>query len=139
MIPIGLISAFTTLPNLRKLLPFLKVILDEITIRTVLGAYLPQLALVVFLALLPKFLLFLSKEEGITYESHAERGASGKYFYFLVFNVFIGLTLGGTLFDSLMDIENHPNSIVDKLAQSLPGKATFFITFIALKFFVGYG
>ncbi|KAJ0848456.1 putative calcium-dependent channel, 7TM region phosphate [Helianthus annuus] len=139
MIPIGLILAFTSLPNLRKLLPFFKVILDEITIRTVLGAYLPQLALVVFLALLPKFLLFLSKEEGIAYKSHAERGASRKYFYFLVFNVFIGLMLGGTLFDSLMDIENHPNSIVDKLAQSLPGKATFFITFIALKFFVGYG
>ncbi|KAF5764685.1 putative calcium-dependent channel, 7TM region phosphate [Helianthus annuus] len=139
MIPIGLISAFTTLPNLRKLLPFLKVILDQTTIRTVLGAYLPQLALIVFLALLPKFLLFLSKEEGLTSESHAERGASGKYFYFSVFNVFIGVTLGGTLFDSLKDIENHPNSIVDKLAQSLPGNATFFITFVALKFFVGYG
>ncbi|KAM0054753.1 putative calcium-dependent channel, 7TM region phosphate [Helianthus debilis subsp. tardiflorus] len=139
MIPIGLISAFTTLPNLRKLLPFLKVILDQTTIRTVLGAYLPQLALIVFLALLPKFLLFLSKEEGLTSESHAERGASGKYFYFSVFNVFIGVTLGGTLFDSLKDIENDPNSIVDKLAQSLPGNATFFITFVALKFFVGYG
>ncbi|KAK1422794.1 hypothetical protein QVD17_18081 [Tagetes erecta] len=139
MIPIALISAFTTLPNLKKLLPFLKPILDQDAIRTVLGAYLPQITLIVFLALLPAFLLFLSKAEGITSQSHAERGASGKYFYFSVFNVFIGVTIGGTLFDSLKEIEKHPNSIVDKLATSLPGNATFFITFVALKFFVGYG
>ncbi|KAI3717233.1 hypothetical protein L1987_68718 [Smallanthus sonchifolius] len=139
MIPIALISSFTTLPNLRKLLTFLKPLLDQATVRTVLGAYLPQLALIVFLALLPKFLLFLSKAEGITSESHAERATSGKYFYFSVFNVFIGVTIGGTLFDSFKEIEKKPNSIVDKLATSLPGNASFFITFVALKFFVGYG
>ncbi|KAI7752326.1 hypothetical protein M8C21_014813, partial [Ambrosia artemisiifolia] len=139
MIPIGLISAFPTLPNLRKLLPFLKPILDAITIRTVLGAHLPQFALIVFLAVLPKFLLFLMKAEGITSESHAERGAFGKYYYFSVFNVFIGVTIGRTLFYSLKEIEKNPNSIVDKLAKSLPRNATFFITFVALKFFVGYG
>ncbi|CAI9264195.1 unnamed protein product [Lactuca saligna] len=139
MIPIGLISAFTTLSNLKKLLPFLKPILDQDMIRTVLGAYLPQLALIIFLALLPKFLLFLSKAEGIPTVSHAERAASGKYFYFSVLNVFIGVTIGGTLFDSFKDIQEKPDSIVDKLATSLPGNATFFLTFVALKFFVGYG
>jgi hypothetical protein len=139
MIPIGLISAFTTLPNLRKLLPFLKPILDITSVRTVLGAYLPQIALIVFLALLPKFLLFLSKAEGISSQSHAERAASGKYFYFIVLNVFIGVTIGGTLFDSFKDIQEKPDTIPEKLAASLPGNATFFLTFVALKFFVGYG
>lgn len=133
MIPIGLISAFTTLPNLRKLLPFLKPILDITSVRTVLGAYLPQIALIVFLALLPKFLLFLSKAEGISSQSHAERAASGKYFYFIVLNVFIGVTIGGTLFDSFKDIQKKPNTIPEKLAASLPGNATFFLTFVALK------
>ncbi|KAG9137217.1 hypothetical protein Leryth_025378 [Lithospermum erythrorhizon] len=139
MIPIGLISAFTTLDNLRKLLPFLKPIVEQRAIKTVLEAYLPQVALIVFLALLPKFLLFLSKAEGIPSESHATRAASGKYFYFSVLNVFIGVTIGGTLFDSLKSIEKDPNSIVTVLASSLPGNATFFLTFVALKFFVGYG
>lgn len=139
MIPIGLISAFTTLPNLRKLLPFLKPILDITSVRTVLGAYLPQIALIVFLSLLPKFLLFLSKAEGIPSQSHAERAAAGKYFYFSVLNVFIGVTIGGTLFDSFKDIQKNPDSLVPKLATSLPGNATFFLTFVALKFFVGYG
>lgn len=139
MIPIGFISALTTLANLKKLAPFLKPVVDQPEVRTVLEAYLPQIALIVFLALLPTFLLFLSKAEGIPSESHAVRAASGKYFYFSVLNVFIGVTIGGTLFDSLKEIQEKPNSIVQKLASSLPGNATFFLTFVALKFFVGYG
>ncbi|XP_022715476.1 CSC1-like protein ERD4 [Durio zibethinus] len=139
MIPIGFISALTTLKNLRKLLPFLKPIVDMDAIKTVLEAYLPQLALIIFLALLPKFLLFLSKTEGIPSGSHVIRAASGKYFYFTVLNVFIGVTIGGTLFSSLKTIEKNPNSVVSLLAKSLPGNATFFLTFVALKFFVGYG
>ncbi|KAF5944035.1 hypothetical protein HYC85_018112 [Camellia sinensis] len=139
MIPIGLISAFTTLTNLQKLLPFLKPIINFFKIKTVLEAYLPQIALIIFLALLPKFLLFLSKVEGIPSQSHVERAASGKYFYFTVFNVFLGVTLGGTLFDSLKTIEKNPNFIVSLLAESLPSNATFFLTYVALRFFVGYG
>ncbi|CAA0823737.1 CSC1-like protein ERD4 [Striga hermonthica] len=139
MIPIGFISALTTLDNLKKLLPFLKPIVDQPAVRTVLQAYLPQLALIVFLALLPKFLLFLSKAEGIPSECHAQRAASGKYFYFSVLNVFIGVTVGSTLFSTLKQIEKNPNSAITLLAESLPGSATFFLTFVALKFFVGYG
>lgn len=134
MIPIGFISAFTTLANLRKLLPFLKPVIDIDAIKVVLEAYLPQLALIIFLAMLPKFLLFLSKAEGIPSQSHAERAASGKYFYFTVLNVFIGVTLGGTLFDSVKQIEKDPNSAVSLLATSLPANATFFLTFVALKY-----
>ncbi|KAL6567275.1 CSC1-like protein erd4 [Orobanche gracilis] len=139
MIPIGFISALTTLDNMKKLLPFLKPVVDQPAIKTVLQAYLPQLALIIFLALLPKFLLFLSKAEGIPLESHAERAASGKYFYFSVLNVFIGVTVGSTLFSTLKKIEKQPNSAITLLAESLPGSATFFLTFVALKFFVGYG
>ncbi|KAL3616858.1 CSC1-like protein erd4 [Castilleja foliolosa] len=139
MIPIGLISALTTLDNLKKLIPFLKPVVDQPAIKTVLQAYLPQLALILFLALLPKFLLFLSKAEGIPSESHAERAASGKYFYFSVLNVFIGVTVGSTLFTTLKKLENNPNSAITLLAESLPGSATFFLTYVALKFFVGYG
>ncbi|KAI8000404.1 CSC1-like protein ERD4 [Camellia lanceoleosa] len=139
MIPIAFISALTTLANLEKLLPFLKPVVSMVTIKTVLEAYLPQLALIIFLAILPNFLLFLSKAEGIPSVSHAERAASGKYFYSTVFNVFIGVTIGGTLFQSLKSIEKDPNSAFTLLATSLPANATFFLTYVALKFFVGYG
>ncbi|KAG7963347.1 hypothetical protein I3843_09G114200 [Carya illinoinensis] len=139
MIPIGLISAFTTLSQLKKLVPFVKPVVNIEAIKTVLEAYLPQIALIVFLALLPKLLLFLSKAEGILSLSHAVRASSGKYFYFTVLNVFIGVTVGGTLFDTFKDIQKDPNSIVTLLATSLPGSATFFLTFVALTYFVGYG
>ncbi|VVA93071.1 unnamed protein product [Arabis nemorensis] len=139
MIPIVAISAITTLKNLQKLLPFIKPVVDITFIRTILESYLPQIALLVFLAMLPKFLLFLSKAEGIPSQSHAIRAASGKYFYFSVFNVFIGVTLGGSLFETLKIIQKDPNSTVTILATSLPKSATFFLTYVALKFFVGYG
>ncbi|CAI9783467.1 unnamed protein product [Fraxinus pennsylvanica] len=139
MIPIGLISALTTLENLKKLLPFLKPVVDQKEIKTVLEAYLPQLALIIFMALLPKFLLFLSKKEGIPTQSHVERAASGKFFYFSVLNVFIGVTIGSTLFTTMKVILKDTGKIVPLLGASLPKSATFFLTFVALKFFVGYG
>ncbi|KAL9321019.1 hypothetical protein ACSQ67_012858 [Phaseolus vulgaris] len=141
MIPITFVSAFTTLDNLVKYLPFIKPIVRIAALRTVLEAYLPQLALIIFLALLPKLLLFLSKFEGIPTESHAVRAASGKYFYFIVLNVFIGVTIGGTLFKAFNKIQKNPSlsEISSLLAESLPGNATFFLTYVALKFFVGYG
>lgn len=135
MIPISFISAITTVENLRKSLPFLKVIVNLKAVNTVLEAYLPQLALIIFLALLPTFLLFLSKAEGIPSESHAVRAASGKYFYFVIFNVFLGVTITGTLFAALETIVHHPANIVKMLGTSLPGNATFFLTFVALKYY----
>ncbi|KAG8081481.1 hypothetical protein GUJ93_ZPchr0007g5530 [Zizania palustris] len=139
MVPITAISALTTLEKLREKLPFLKVVVDQKEIKTVLQAYLPQLALIVFLALLPSLLMFLSKLEGIPSQSHTVRAAAGKYFYFVVFNVFLGVTIGSTLFSALTTIINNPRGIINMLANSLPGSATFFLTFVALKFFVGYG
>ncbi|CAL5410195.1 unnamed protein product [Camellia sinensis] len=139
MIPIAFISALTTLANLEKLLPFFKPVVSMVTIKTVLEAYLPHLALVIFLAILPNFHLFLSKAEGIPSVSLGGRAASGKYFYFTVFNVFIGVTIGGTLFESLKSIEKDPNSAFTLLATSLPANANFFLTYMALKFLVGYG
>ncbi|XP_013628872.1 PREDICTED: CSC1-like protein ERD4 [Brassica oleracea var. oleracea] len=139
MIPIAFVSAITTLGNLQKALPFIKPIVEIAFIRTILQSYLPQIALIVFLAMLPKFLMFLSKSEGIPSQSHAIRAASGKYFYFSVLNVFIGVTLAGSLFDNLKALEKKPNSIITVLATSLPKNATFFLTYVALKFFVGYG
>ena len=133
MIPIAIISAITTLKNLEKYLSFLKPVVEIVAVKTVLEAYLPQLALIIFLALLPKLLLFLSKIEGIPSESHAVRAACGKYFYFTILNVFIGVTIGGTLFDAFKEIQNKPKDAISILAKSLPSNATFFLTFVALK------
>jgi hypothetical protein len=106
---------------------------DKKAIKSILEAYLPQLDLILFLYFLPTILMILSKAEGIPSESHVVRASSGKYFYFIVFNVFLGVTIGGTLFKSLKQFEKKPNSIVTLLGISLPPNATFFISFVALK------
>ncbi|XP_015942843.1 CSC1-like protein ERD4 isoform X2 [Arachis duranensis] len=139
MVPISFISAFTTLQNLVELAPFIEPVVRIKALRTVLEAYLPQLALIIFFYLLPKLLLYLSKLEGIPTQSQAVRAASGKYFYFPVVNVFLGVTLGGTLYRTFKLIEDNPKSLLSWLVMSLPDNATFFLTYLALKFFVGYG
>uniref|UniRef100_A0A0D9WVH2 CSC1/OSCA1-like 7TM region domain-containing protein n=1 Tax=Leersia perrieri TaxID=77586 RepID=A0A0D9WVH2_9ORYZ len=53
--------------------------------------------------------------------------------------VFSGVVLLPVLLPSLTTIIDNPTGIVNMLANSLPGSATFFLTFVALKFFVGYG
>lgn len=139
MIPIAAISAVITLPELERKLPFLRPVLRLHIIKTILLAYLPQLALIVFLGVLPWILLLLSRAEGLPSQAEIERAAAGKYFYFSVFNVFLGITLATTLFSVLKSILDHPTIIINLLSQSLPPQATFFITFISLKFLVGYG
>lgn len=138
MIPITLISAFTTLDNLVKLLPFIKPLVNQSALKTILEAYLPQLVLILFLAFLPKLLYALSKAEGIPSQSHAVRAASGKYFYFSVFNVFLGVTLGGTLFSTIKTIQDKPTKVLSILGTSLPGSATLFLTFVALRYVTIY-
>lgn len=140
MIPIALIASFTTLDNLTKALPFIKSIVEIPALKTVIQAYLPQLALIVFLALLPKLLLALSKAEGIISQDHLVRAACGKMYYFVVFNVFLGFTIFGTIFQSLDSIDRLRdsgdfsfNTVVELFGASLPPNATYFITFVALK------
>ena len=131
MIPIAFISSIISLENLQKLLPFLRP--QAAVVSALLQAFLPQIVLAVFLMLLPAFLKKLSWAEGISGRSHVERSAAGKYFYFNVFNVFLGVSLAGTLFSSLDAILDRPKSIVSLLGRSLPKQATFFISFVALR------
>ena len=55
------------------------------------------------------------------------------------FNVFFAFTVSGTLFDTLGRIVESPKEAVALLGSALPACATFFITYTALYFFVGYG
>ena len=133
MIPIAFISALISLDNLKKKLPFLKPLVDMPLVNTALQAYLPQLVLLISIFLLPSLLLKLSSFEGIPSKALRDRAAAGKFFYFNVFNVFLGVTIAGSLFNSLKGIVDDPKSIVNLLSESLPGQATFFISFVALK------
>jgi len=146
MIPIAFIATITTLDNLEKLVPFIKAITKIAPLNTVLQAYLPQIALLVFLALLPKLLLALSKAEGLPSQSQIVRAASGKYFYFIIFNVFLGVTVFGAVFANINSFKVliaqktlSVSKVVDLFGNKVPPVATYYITYVALKFFIGYG
>ncbi len=106
-----------------------------------LQAYLPQITLVLFMALLPRLLLVLSTVEGIPSQSQIVRATAGKYFYFEVFNVFLGVTIFGTIFSSLEGIKTlvsttfSANELVDLFGSKLPPVASYFITYVALRSF----
>ena len=133
MIPIAFVSAIISLDNLKLKLPFLAPLVDIPAVNAVLQAFLPHIVLIFFILILPGALLKISTMEGILSKSHRDRAAAGKFFYFNVFNIFLGVTIAGSLFNSLKQIANKPTSIVSLLSQSLPGQATFFISFVALK------
>jgi hypothetical protein len=132
MIPVAFISSIISLENLQKKLPFLEAMAEDE--KAILQAFLPQLVLMLFLRMLPGFLMKLSRAEGRPCRSQIERAAAGKFFYFNVFNVFLGVSIAGTLLSSLYGILDRPKSIVSLLGQSLPKQATFFISFVALRF-----
>ena len=133
MIPIAFVSAIISLDNLKLKLPFLAPLVDIPAVNAVLQAFLPQIVLIIFILILPWALLKISTLEGILSKSHRDRAAAGKFFYFNVFNIFLGVTLAGSLFASLKGIVDRPKSIVALLSESLPGQANFFISFVALR------
>lgn len=146
MIPIAFVASLTTLENLEKLLPFIRSVLKIPVLREAVQAYLPQLALLLFLALLPKIMLILSQAEGFACQSQVVRSASAKYFYFIIFNVFLGVTIFGAVFSNinsvkvLIDQSNlSATKVVQLLGSKLPPVASYYITYVALKFFIGYG
>ena len=133
MIPIAFVSAIISLDNLKLKLPFLAPLVDIPSVNAVLQAFLPQIVLIVFIYILPFMLSRVSEMEGILSKSQRDRAAAGKFFYFNVFNIFLGVTIVGSLFTSLKGLIDNPQSIISLLSESLPGQASFFISFVALR------
>lgn len=139
LVIVSLISALISLDSLEKAFTFLRPFLEYGPVKSLAEAYLPQIILIACLYLMPYVFLFLSKFEGIDSFSREERAAMGQNFVFLVINVFLGVTVFGAIFNTLQILIQRPTAIIGLLGTSLPPQASFFITYVALKFFVGYG
>lgn len=140
LIPVGIVSALATLSTLEDMFTFLVPILEWPLIKSSLEAYLPQLVLYGSIAAVPYGILWLSTVEGYPSEVEVWNSTLNKVYSFLVFNVFIGLTISGTLASFLQKIPQTPwQEILELLGTSVPNNATFFITYVALIFYVSYG
>ncbi|KAG0592601.1 hypothetical protein KC19_1G265900 [Ceratodon purpureus] len=174
-IPILLVAGLLSLHNLEDILPFIKAITRNKAIHDILQSddsedsapsslvngdlsqaksgtstgrqgLLPQIVLLIFLALPPTLMFALSRAEGFASRSRIVRSASAKYFYIIIFNVYFGVTIFGTIFSNLSSIKGMVEEdkfliarLIRLLGSQLPPVAMYYITYIALKACIGYG
>lgn len=133
VVPVTFVSSLANLELLAKRLPFLEPILDaNAAVKGFLQGLLPTVAIILLMSLLPPFLRFLQKFGGAESWSRIERGVASVYFFFQVFNVFLVVTLSGTIFASVNEIIQNPASAANLLGSALPQSSTFFINLVIL-------
>lgn len=130
MIPITFVQSLANLDALDKNFHFLKPLIDQSFIRSVLQGFLPGLSLNLSLHFLPQLMMFLSKFEGRVSYSKIMRSAATKYFIVMVVNVFFGNVIVGSVFVQLKQYINSPIRVPKAFGSSIPMKSTFFITYI---------
>jgi len=135
-----LVLALANLDSLYKFLPhvLLEILLKIPGVKQVIQGYLPALVLAGILYGLPPVFLFLSKLAGYVSISHQERVAAGKFFHLLAGNVFLVGVLGGSLISVINKFSSEPREIPRYLAESMPSKADFFITYILTTGWAGF-
>jgi len=80
------------------------------SIKSVIQGFLPGLALKIFLIMLPKILMTMSKMEGFTSLSGLDRRSASKYYLFVLVNVFLGSVITGTAFQQLQQFISQPST-----------------------------
>lgn len=138
MVPIAIVQSLANLDDIEKVLPFLKPIIERNSLKTVIQGFLPGIVLKIFLILLPTILMAMSKIEGHTSLSGLDRKTATKYYVFLFVNVFLGSVITGTAFQQLDNfIHQSANKIPEVVGESIPMKATFFMTYIMVDGWAG--
>lgn len=136
LIPIAFVSSLTSLTSITSTFPFLKPLLDaNPVVQGFLEGFLPSLAFIIFMALLPMILKSMSIAEGMQSFTEIERGVFIKFFQFQLINFFLATIIAGSLLSQLDAFIDEPASIVSLLAESVPSFSTFFINFIMLATF----
>lgn len=138
MIPIAFVQTLANIEGIEKAAPFLRPIIEKKVIKSFIQGFLPGIALKIFLIVLPTILMMMSKFEGLLSLSSLERRAAAKYYIFQIVNVFLGNVLTGTAAQQLDHfIHQSANEIPKTIGNTIPLKATFFITFIMVDGWAG--
>ncbi|KAI3522335.1 hypothetical protein L1887_00027 [Cichorium endivia] len=138
IIPIAFVQSLANLDGLERVVPFLRPVIELGFIKSFLQGFLPGLALKIFLWLLPGILMTMSKIEGHVAFSVLERETAGKYYFFMLVNVFLGSIATGTAFEQLNSFLHQSTTEIPRtIGVSIPMKATFFITYIMVDGWAG--
>ncbi|KAI9497544.1 hypothetical protein BDB00DRAFT_628628 [Zychaea mexicana] len=132
--PISYFSALTSERSLQNYFPWLMDLASKNKIlHQIVVGFLPTLAVVVFMAILPVIVNVLSVIEGFQSRSEAEESSFSKHFFFLLFNLLLVFTVTSTLFKTLTDMIEDPKQIANILASSLGQVAPFFVNYTVLQ------
>eukprot|EP00051_Salpingoeca_urceolata_P024318 m.425744 g.425744 ORF g.425744 m.425744 type:complete len:717 (+) comp20220_c0_seq3:144-2294(+) len=134
VIPVAFVSALTTLESLGDLGADWLVDLVETSdvLKGFLEGFLPTLALIIFMALLPPILTALTSAEGVASFGLISKGMMTKLYLFYLINVFVVSLLAGSVFDQLDPIIEDPSSIISLLGNSVPTTGIFFTTYVMI-------
>ncbi|KAJ4752638.1 ERD (early-responsive to dehydration stress) family protein [Rhynchospora pubera] len=138
MIPIAFVQSLANIEGIERVAPFLRPLIEKKVVKSFIQGFLPGIVLKIFLILLPTILMTMSKIEGHTSLSGLNRKSAAKYYLFLFVNVFLGSVITGTAFQQLDSfIHQSANTIPETIGESIPMKASFFITFIMVDGWAG--
>ncbi|CAM8890627.1 unnamed protein product [Rhodiola kirilowii] len=138
IIPIAIVQGMASIEGIEKAAPWLKVLIEQKFIKSVIQGFLPGIALKIFLIFLPTILMTMSKFEGFTSISSLERRSASRYYIFNFINVFLGSVVTGSALQQLNKFINQlANDIPRTIGVAIPIKATFFITYIMVDGWAG--
>ncbi|TVU19271.1 hypothetical protein EJB05_35410 [Eragrostis curvula] len=138
MVPIAFVQSLANLDDIERRLPLLKPLIERNSLKSIIQGFLPGIVLKIFLILLPTILMTMSKIEGHISLSGLDRRTASKYYLFLFVNVFLGSVITGTAFQQLDNfIHQSANKIPEIVGESIPMKATFFMSYIMVDGWAG--
>jgi calcium permeable stress-gated cation channel len=138
-IPVAFFASLSNVEALGELIPALGPVVEN---NPWFGQVLAQLApfiLVIFISLLPVFLLaFVGLEKHISIASYQHPSLFNKVAWFTIIQTFFISTISGAITSELQNIvTNGPLYAVELLAKALPGQASYFIQIILVQNWLG--
>ncbi|GAA0152779.1 hypothetical protein LIER_11174 [Lithospermum erythrorhizon] len=120
---------YDRLQELQNIFPFLKGLFQRRFMAQILSGYLPSVILMVFMYLGPPLMFFFSTLEGYVSRSSRKRSACVKVLFFIIWNVFFGNFLSGSVIDRI-GTASDVATISTQMARAVPVMANFFMTYV---------
>lgn len=106
-----------------------------IFLRNLMTSIAPSMLLSMYhMVILPVLVYYAAQAEGQYFSlSKLDRRCADLFFYWDVFNVFLGAMLGGSVLSELSNYVNNPSQIWETLSSAIPASSNFFINFVSYR------
>lgn len=131
---VSFLVALVDLSSLQERYSWVKDILSVLpnSVMSLIQGLLPVVILSIVVLLIPPIMKFLASLQFLVSDSECENSAIMRVYVFNLINSFLVISIGGSLFSKISEVVDHPSSVFNLLATTLPDQATFFINFIML-------